>query len=194
MQTGFALVALMLAGCAEGTLSPTTGSADLREGGAGPGGSAPEGGSSAASPEGADGAISVGGEGASDAGGADAEGASDAGASDAGGADVATGGAPSTSQGGAEPVGGACDLQGDCDLCADCAALGMCSGEFDACAADMECLSYVDCALNCGTDDFCFVLCELAYPAGSAIWGGYATCAVCDACPIDCDAAGSGCP
>jgi hypothetical protein len=85
-----------------------------------------------------------------------------------------------------------CDNTGDCSTCATCAGSSKCKAELNACNADSDCVDYVSCLNDCLTDD-CAYACELDYPEGSDVYLSYASCVVCDYCPVDCDAVGSGC-
>jgi hypothetical protein len=101
----------------------------------------------------------------------------------------ATGNSTSTGSGGGTQ---ACDYTGACSECAKCAAKDACKAELDACNADSDCVDFVSCLNDCSID-WCVDGCVQDYPNGSDLYMPYASCVICDQCPVDCDAVGSGC-
>jgi hypothetical protein len=86
-----------------------------------------------------------------------------------------------------------CDHSGACGTCESCAVNGYCSDEFDRCTADTECSALLDC-LNTCTDATCEAGCDKAHPTGITLYNQLVLCAVCQACPVDCDGPAAGCP
>jgi len=91
-----------------------------------------------------------------------------------------------------------CDPLGSCDLpggCLDCALGGPCSGELDACAMNVECFSYNDCASQCAPDDqVCLIGCEGQYPTGGPLFRALVNCSICWQCAESCAGSGYSCP
>jgi hypothetical protein len=88
-----------------------------------------------------------------------------------------------------------CDGTGDCNTCSACAQAegGPCVDVVIACTGDPECSGFIDC-INVCTDQTCFDQCVATFPNGSQLYAQAFACVICDTCPTDCNAAGSGCP
>jgi hypothetical protein len=94
--------------------------------------------------------------------------------------------------------GGACDALGLCEDsgdpadCLGCALLGDCADELLDCQNEQQCVDYVGCIDAC-VDQACYDTCYTAFPLGGDLYDRLAICAICEQCPVSCDAAGSGC-
>jgi hypothetical protein len=92
-----------------------------------------------------------------------------------------------------DAAGAICGDATDPTTCLGCAIEGDCKDEFDICTADQECIDYVNCLDPC-MDQACADACDAMFPNGSAEYNDLAVCAVCEVCPVSCDAAMAGCP
>jgi len=84
-----------------------------------------------------------------------------------------------------------CDNRGSCDACANCAITVDCSAQWDGCMANTDCSAFMDCLSGCA-DDTCANDCATTYPAGMDLYMQMVTCAMCQACPNDCQSEGQG--
>ncbi|MEO7331923.1 MAG: hypothetical protein ABI193_25325 [Minicystis sp.] len=84
-------------------------------------------------------------------------------------------------------------------------AAGRLRGPAQACGQDADCCtpqadgscgadSFVGCINGCASDAACQMACAQNHQQGAALYQELVICAICDACPIDCDGPGSGCP
>ncbi len=92
-----------------------------------------------------------------------------------------------------------CDDSGSCgDMisgCIECALLNNCAAEMAACEYDAggDCMEYMSCIDPC-EDQACRDQCKVEHPEGFELYKAMVICVICEECPIDCDAVGSGCP
>ena len=77
--------------------------------------------------------------------------------------------------------------------CLGCALGGHCADELALCQSTQDCVDYVTCVDPCA-NQACTDQCVADHPTGAALYNDLVSCAICQECPIDCDAAGSGCP
>jgi hypothetical protein len=79
--------------------------------------------------------------------------------------------------------------------CLGCALADACAAEYTACANDPsgECIAFVQCMDSC-QDQACVDQCVADHPGGATLYNDLVFCAICEACPVSCDGAGSGCP
>ena len=85
----------------------------------------------------------------------------------------------------------------DCQSCQDCVtAPGKpCEAVLNTCNNSQQCIDYYNCITACAQgDQACYTNCQTTYPTGANQFNAFALCVVCQQCPINCDAAGSGCP
>lgn len=76
-----------------------------------------------------------------------------------------------------------------CQMCVQCSLAVDCVNEANACLGNQQCLDYETCVSACQPNDItCFDNCDSSYPTGSQLYLDMLSCAVCFACPIDCDA------
>jgi hypothetical protein len=68
---------------------------------------------------------------------------------------------------------------------------GKCESALNNCVNNQQCLDYYDCAQNCNGDQVCLQNCVNANPTGANLFNAFASCVVCDQCPLNCDAASS---
>ena len=68
---------------------------------------------------------------------------------------------------GFDPDPGQCAAQASsCDQCLDCATVETCGEPLDACIANVDCVSLVDCYAACDDDPSCEAGCDAAWPDG----------------------------
>lgn len=88
-----------------------------------------------------------------------------------------------------------CDNSGDCGDgevgCLGCAVQGPCADVYNACISDSTCSDYANCAGECGSPS-CQQKCAEEFPQGMQLYENLIVCAVCKACPNDCNG-GPGC-
>lgn len=82
-----------------------------------------------------------------------------------------------------------------CSECIECSrktADGLCTGKYDACLANSDCVNYASCVGNCMDGDaVCKSNCESFYPTGIPIYDAYVSCVICQDCYGKCDGASS---
>ena len=90
-------------------------------------------------------------------------------------------------------AGGACfDEDPATDDCGSCALAGPCAALFTTCTMNAECVALDGCLGACA-DQACADQCYVDHAAGEGDYTALLTCVICDTCPTECDAAGSGC-
>ncbi|MFO0758552.1 MAG: hypothetical protein U0359_18815 [Byssovorax sp.] len=87
--------------------------------------------------------------------------------------------------------------------CVSCAFQDACLSQVQACGGEPDCCdanpcsenSFVGCIGKCAQNDqACFDACVQAHMTGAQVYNDLVVCVICDTCPMDCDAAGAGCP
>lgn len=92
-----------------------------------------------------------------------------------------------------DTAGGLCfDNDPATDDCGSCAFAGPCAALYSACTMNAECVALDGCIGACA-DQACADQCYVDHATGADDYINMLRCVICDTCPIECDAAGSGC-